>query len=142
MWRTLIEHDPESDAGGVVTTLAGGVAWNPDSADGTGIDARFFCPTACSGQRRQHLCGGLREQHDPKRIPGLAITSSGPNFGFSGGQFGFNLTGPAGQRVILEASTDLVSWLPIWTNTFAGSLHFSDPQSGAASRGFYRAHTP
>ena len=43
---------------------------------------------------------------------------------------------------VMIDSTDLVSWLPIWTNTFAGALHFSDPQRGAQFRRFYRAHTP
>ncbi|MCI0535309.1 MAG: hypothetical protein L0Z50_08775 [Verrucomicrobiales bacterium] len=40
------------------------------------------------------------------------------------------------------ASTDLAIWLPIWTNTFAGTLNFSDPASGVFSNRFYRAHTP
>ena len=39
-----------------------------------------------------------------------------------------------------EASPDLVSWLPIWTNTFTGP--FSDPQSNVSSNRFYRAHVP
>jgi hypothetical protein len=42
--------------------------------------------------------------------------------------------------LIVEASTDLVNWLPIWTNT--STLSFSDPQSGSFSRRFYRARTP
>jgi len=42
----------------------------------------------------------------------------------------------------VEASTNLVSWLPLWTNTFAGALSFNDPQSGAYSNRFYRAHVP
>jgi hypothetical protein len=70
------------------------------------------------------------------------IITSGPGFGFNGGQFGFTLTGPAGQSVVVEASTDLMSWLPLWTNTFAGALNFRDPQSSVYSNRFYRAHTP
>src|SRR5207253_46155 len=77
-----------------------------------------------------------------KGYQALAITSAGPNFGFNGAQFGFNLTGPARHLAIVEASTDLVNWLPIWTNTFAGPLNFRDPQSGVSSTRFYRAHTP
>ena len=67
------------------------------------------------------------------------ISNSGTGFGAQGGQFGFDLTGPPGKLVVVEASTDLVSWLPIWTNTFAGALHFSDAQSGISSDRFYRA---
>lgn len=70
------------------------------------------------------------------------ILTSGPGFGFNAGQFGFNLSGPAGQSVVVEASTDLAIWLPIWTNTITGTLTFSDPQSGGYSQRFYRAHTP
>jgi len=62
--------------------------------------------------------------------------------GFIDGQFSFNLTGPTGRSVVVEASTDLASWLPLWTNTFAGILNFSDPASGVSSNRFYRAHTP
>jgi len=36
----------------------------------------------------------------------------------------------------VETSPDLVSWLPVWTNT--STLNFSDPQSGD-SRRFYRS---
>jgi len=71
------------------------------------------------------------------------IVRSVPYFGFNSGQFGFNLAGPAGQVVVVDASTDPTTWLPIWTNTIgAGALYFSDPQSGANSMRFYRAHTP
>ena len=44
--------------------------------------------------------------------------------------------------MIVEASTNLVTWLPIWTNTFAGALNFSDPQSGVSFNRFYRARLP
>ncbi len=69
-----------------------------------------------------------------KGYPALLILNSGPGFGFNGGQFGFILKGPAGQLVVIEASNDLVSWLPLWTNTLAGALNFSDPQSGVYAR--------
>src|SRR5436190_7493883 len=59
---------------------------------------------------------------------------------FIGGQFRFNLTGPSEQSVIVEATADLVNWLPISTNTFTGPLNFNDPQSGLYSNRFYRAH--
>jgi len=72
----------------------------------------------------------------------LQIVTAGPVFGFHDGQFGFSITGPAGRLVVLDASTDLVKWLPIWTNTFAGALNFSDPESGVYSNRFYRTHLP
>jgi hypothetical protein len=55
-----------------------------------------------------------------KGYPALRILKSGPGFGFHGGQFDFNLTGPAARLVVVEASTDLVSWQSLWTNAGAG----------------------
>ncbi len=74
-----------------------------------------------------------------KITPGLV----GVLWGFIGGHLRFDLTGPTGHLVAMEASTDLVNWLPIWTNTFgAGTLNFSDPQSGNSSNRFYRTLQP
>ncbi len=72
----------------------------------------------------------------------LVIVTSGPGFGFSSGQFGYSLTGPTGQSVVIEVSTDFVSWQPLWTNLFAGTLNFSGPQSSGFPQRFYRARTP
>jgi hypothetical protein len=52
------------------------------------------------------------------------------------------ITGPADRLVVEEASTDLVSWLPLWTNAFAGAVNFCDPQSGTYFHRFYRARLP
>jgi DNA-binding beta-propeller fold protein YncE len=69
----------------------------------------------------------------------LAITT-GAAFGFTNGVFGFNVTGPAGSNVVIQASTDLHTWLPLQTNLLgSGPLYFSDPQSTNNVRRFYRA---
>jgi ribosomal protein S11 len=132
----------------VVTTLAG-KAGNAGSAEGTGSVARFYFASTgwVGGGVAVDSAGNLfvvdslnhtiRKGHRP-----LAITSSGASFGFIGGQFGFSLTGPAWQSVVVETSTDLLSWLPLWTNTFTGTLQFSDPLSGGISHRFYRARLP
>ena len=79
-----------------------------------------------------------------KGYPALAIS----NVLYStNGQISFKLTGPAGQLVIVQTSSDLVNWLAIWTNTFGTNaisdiLNFSDPRSGVYSNRFYRAHSP
>jgi sugar lactone lactonase YvrE len=139
---------------GQVTTLAGqpGIA---GSTDGTGSNALFgqiFCGfmlcvyygpsgVAVDGAGKVYVADTYNNTIR-KGYPALMIINSGPGFGFSGGHFGFNLTGPAGQAVVVEASINLVDWLPIWTNTLGGTLNFSDPQSSAYSHRFYRARTP
>ena len=72
--------------------------------------------------------------------PALPITSSGADFGFRGEQFAFNISGPTGQLVVIEASTDLVSWRPVGTNTIAlaGSFWFIDLQNSTLPNHFYR----
>ena len=66
------------------------------------------------------------------------------NYGFNAGKFRFYLTGPVGQEVVVQASTNLPVWLPVWTNAFgsAGPLYFSDPQSSIYSHRLYRAVSP
>jgi hypothetical protein len=60
--------------------------------------------------------------------------------GFASGKFGFDVTGPSGQGVVIESSVDLQNWAPVQTNSFgAGSLFFSDPQSASSGARFYRA---
>ena len=122
----------------VVTTL-GGMPGFYGTADGTGITARFSNPNGLAVDSAGNLYvadfyfNTIRKGYPPPKIF---------NSGFAGGQFGFNLTGPSGKLVIVEGSADLQNWLPLWTNTFAGDLSFSDQQSGASSNRFYRARVP
>jgi uncharacterized delta-60 repeat protein len=55
-------------------------------------------------------------------------------------QFGFTVTGPAGASVVVDASTNLINWEPLWTNPIAVPIYFSDPQSPAHPFRYYRAH--
>jgi streptogramin lyase len=118
----------------VVTTL-GGAAGFWGSADGRGSAARFSNPTGLAVDSSgnvyvaDHYLNTIRKGYAPPTIR---------NSGFNAGQFAFNITGPPGQLVV-EASPDLVSWLPISTNTFTGTLNFSDPQGAGSAHRFYRA---
>ena len=69
----------------------------------------------------------------------LVIQTGDGSFGFAGGKFGFNVTGPSGQVVVFDGSTNLQNWSSIKTNTLgSGPLYFSDPQSGYSGRRSYR----
>jgi hypothetical protein len=60
------------------------------------------------------------------------------------GQFQFQLTGQVGSNYVVEASTDLTTWIPIATNVIpdSGFISFADPFATNFSRRFYRATLP
>jgi uncharacterized delta-60 repeat protein len=64
-----------------------------------------------------------------------------PDFGVRSNQFGFNTHALSGQAVVIETSTDFVTWTPLQTNLVTGSgvFFFTDAQSGRFPRRFYRA---
>jgi hypothetical protein len=55
----------------------------------------------------------------------------------SGGVVQLGVKGLSGQTYIIEASTNLVIWAPIYTN--GGSFMFTDPNAPNYNRRFYRA---
>jgi hypothetical protein len=60
--------------------------------------------------------------------------------GFAAGSFRFNLSGPSGLAVVIEASTNLINWVPIQTVPLIdGQALFSDPQAPFFAKRFYRA---
>ncbi len=135
---------------GVVTTLAGLARYNNSgnlvgagNADGTGSAARFgggVFGTGGPGGVAVDSGGNIYVADTSnntirKGYPALRILNSG----FNRSQFTLYLSGPMGQLMVVEASSDLVSWLPLWTNIFVIDLNFSDPQSSAYARRFYRA---
>lgn len=70
----------------------------------------------------------------------LNIILNDGKFGFSTNGFGFSLAGCQGSVVVIEASTNLMNWVPIMTNVMgAAPIYFSDPTSSNLIRRFYRA---
>jgi len=70
----------------------------------------------------------------------LTIITTDSAFGFANGVFGFDVTGPAGSNVVLQASRNLKIWIPLQTNLLgSGPLYFSDVQSRTNVHRFYRA---
>jgi hypothetical protein len=69
--------------------------------------------------------------------------TSGASFGVQTIQFGFILTGNSNLIVVVEASTNLVDWQPVQTNTLTtGSAYFSDPQWTNYPSRYYRLRSP
>jgi hypothetical protein len=72
-----------------------------------------------------------------------AMQSSDVSFGVRTNQFGFNINWASGQTVVVEASTNLVNWQPVQTNTLTtGSAYFSDSQWTNYPSRFYRLRSP
>ncbi|HTY86161.1 MAG TPA: Ig-like domain-containing protein [Candidatus Acidoferrum sp.] len=53
------------------------------------------------------------------------------------GRFNLTVSGASGYRYVVEASTDLVNWVPVATNT--APFTFADPQTASFAQRFYRA---
>jgi hypothetical protein len=51
--------------------------------------------------------------------------------------FAFAVSGVAGYTYVVEASTDMVNWVPLETNT--APFSFSDPNTGRFNHRFYRS---
>jgi hypothetical protein len=58
----------------------------------------------------------------------------------TGGAAQVSVTGLAGQTYIIESSTNLVNWVPVYTNS--GSFMFTDPNATDFSYRFYQAVLP
>jgi len=58
------------------------------------------------------------------------------------GQFSFTLQGLTGQRFVIQGSTDLMTWIPLYTNILPGSwTNWSDPTPATNNLRFYRTET-
>jgi len=65
----------------------------------------------------------------------LTLTVSGMQIS---GQFGLTFQGQNGQNYVLETSTNLADWTPVWTNApINGELMFTNVNATDQSR-FYR----
>ena len=97
---------------------------------GAGAKAYYYCGTTGWGTNY----GGLPTVMlcPPQFAPGSA--------GVKPGGFGFTLTFLTNQTIVVEASTNLANWQPIWTNTqSSASADFVDPEWVNHPRHFYRA---
>ena len=64
----------------------------------------------------------------------------GSNVGVQYGNFSFTITGVTNQTAVIEASTNLMDWQPVWTNMLSGaSATFTDLQWTNYPARYYRA---
>jgi hypothetical protein len=69
--------------------------------------------------------------------PVSAVVTTPPTSTFvSGGQFGLTITGVSGNQYVVEASTDLINWIAVQTNT--APFTFTDPNTANFSQRFFR----
>jgi hypothetical protein len=63
-------------------------------------------------------------------------------YSVSNGAFSLQMAGPAGANYIIEASSDLINWVPVQTNNASsGIINFTDTNAGALPYRFYRGIT-
>jgi hypothetical protein len=97
----------------------------------TGRDS-LFTTLAASGANQ--VFRGVK--FGPKALP----PQIGSNAGVQDDKFWFVVSGVANQTIIVEASTNLINWQPIWTNTLSGTnAVFIDQQWTNYPNRFYRA---
>jgi hypothetical protein len=68
----------------------------------------------------------------------LTVVSNAPGKGFA-----FQVVGPAGSNFVVEASSDLNNWAPLFTNNFpgggGGTVSYTDRTVAGVPARFYRA---
>jgi len=73
-------------------------------------------------------------------LPPPTIGVGSGTVGGQGGKFLLNVSGIGGQTVVIETSTNLLTWTPLDTNTLGiGTFYFSDSGSTNSPWRFYRA---
>jgi hypothetical protein len=130
VWGTTFEYSPDGHSWtslGAGTRIPGG--WQL-----TGLPL----PTNRTFRARGYTGGGSDSGWFVETVLRQPVAISDVLYS-ANGQFGFNAGGPAGQVVVIEASTDLRTWTPLQTNTLvAAPLSFSDPRAAMFRTRFYR----
>jgi uncharacterized delta-60 repeat protein len=138
VWRTTFD------------ACTNGADWG-NLGDGTRLTGGWqltglFLPTDTPIRARGFLTGGANNGSSWYVESTLNLTQppkiivDDPTFGFRSNQFSFNVAGIPDQIVVIEASTDLVDWTPLSTNTlYSNRVYFTDPASAPMPSRFYRA---
>ena len=102
-----------------------------DAFDDIGPNATVYYYYGATGWATSY--GGLSTVMLDAPAPQLGTTAVQP------GGFGFTITGVVNQTIVVEASANLATWQPVWTNTLpVVSTNFLDPRWLNHPRRFYR----
>jgi hypothetical protein len=126
---------------GVVTTVAG-VLNLSGTADGVGNGARFYYPEGIAVANGVLWVADSYNDTIRRGIitPPVIVPGS---IGYPNQHTVFALTGLPGQTVVVLGASNLVDWVPLWTNTLGyQALSFSDLRTNYFPQYFYRAAIP
>ena len=148
--------------GGVFTNAGGvfvnGIAqWNPGNGWaplGSGVNGEVLALAASGGTlyvggdfttAGTNVSVSAAEAHIGGSAPvtPLYIVTTNGLFGFQNGQFRFTVIGPIGSNAVVQASTNLRTWIPLMTNSLTtGSFNFTDMLATNYPARLYRAQIP
>jgi hypothetical protein len=105
-----------------VTTL-GGVPGQASYADGTGGSARLNGPYGITVDGAGKLYVGDSLAENIVQASAAVVFGTAPgSLVISNGVFQMNLSGPRSGSIVLETSTNLISWVPVKTNLFTNGI--------------------
>jgi uncharacterized repeat protein (TIGR03803 family) len=137
-YGTLFEVSPEGKFSSLYSFTGGDDGANPQAGLVLGSDGNLYGMTTQGGAGGNGVVFRLTVGSLSSIL--IPIDSA---FGFNNGIFGFDVSGPAGSRLVIQVSSDLRSWTSMQTNQIgSGSVYFSDPQSSTNHQRFYRVVLP
>jgi hypothetical protein len=140
------------------------LAWNPSATADVagykiyyGTSCRSYCSVVAVGNTTNAVISGLAPG-TTYYFAATTLDSAGNESGFSneasyampvtpaalatatrpGGGFGFTVTGDAGQPYVVQASTNLLDWISLQTNT--APFLFTDTNAAGFNQRFYRVY--
>ena len=104
---------------------------------GTNTAPFTFTDTNSSKYSKRFYKAILQSAYVPQILNLAGATPALGSYGYSAGGFGFTLTGTANAQYVVLASTNLVNWMPILTNS--APFIFTDPTAKQYNQRFYKA---
>ncbi len=141
VWRTTFEVSTDgtnwSHLGSGTRTANGWTLSGVFAPINSRVRARGFTAGGYANGSGWFVEGAL--EVSPRTPP--VILSDDSAFGLQTNAFGFTVRALPGQAIVIEASTDFVTWIPVQTNlvTDLAQFVFRDSQTGAHPHRFYRA---